>query len=280
MGDDRRVYGAYFTRSHLEELIAEAGFRLCLRQADPSLNTTTYLVRKTPETPRDPRVVNVDDITEFTWIEELQKVVEERLNQPEQQTIWLQSTEVRNNGTLGLALCFVEENLKYNRFRTLADISVKKKYREGPSRVRIDDEHIQKMMQLDLHANNYRDGVWGSVRHIVVKDDEAHTFKDVEHAFINTTIRGDVSSLTWVESPNQFFEATPDRPTELELCHVYYSAVNFRDVMLAYGRLPPDAIPGQFADRECLLGMEFAGRLKNGQRVMGILPGKLSEMSA
>jgi len=42
--------------------------------------------------------------------------------------------------------------------------------------------------------------------------------------------------------------------------------------MLAYGRLPPDAIPGQFADRECLLGMEFAGRLENGRRVMGILP--------
>lgn len=42
--------------------------------------------------------------------------------------------------------------------------------------------------------------------------------------------------------------------------------------MLAYGRLPPDAIPGQFADRECLLGMEFSGRLKEGTRVMGILP--------
>ena len=53
---------------------------------------------------------------------------------------------------------------------------------------------------------------------------------------------------------------------------VYYAPINFRDVMLAYGRLPPDAIPGNFADRECLLGMEFAGRLKDGTRLMGILP--------
>lgn len=53
---------------------------------------------------------------------------------------------------------------------------------------------------------------------------------------------------------------------------MYYAAINFRDVMLAYGRLPPDAIPGQFADRECLLGMEFAGRLNDGTRWMGILP--------
>ncbi len=28
----------------------------------------------------------------------------------------------------------------------------------------------------------------------------------------------------------------------------------------------------QFADRECLLGMEYAGRLKDGTRLMGILP--------
>lgn len=75
--------------------------------------------------------------------------------------------------------------------------------------------------------------------------DEIHLYKDVDHAFINTLIRGDVSSLTWFESPNQFFEDTCQKNSSLELCHVYYSAINFRDVMLAYGRLPPDAIPGQ-----------------------------------
>jgi fatty acid synthase len=131
---------------------------------------------------------------------------------------------------------FSEENLKFNRFRTLADISIKKKNREGPPKIKIEDPAIQSILQLDLHANNYRDGVWGSVRHIVVKDDDAHTYKEVEHAFINTLVRGDVSSLTWVESPNQYFETSPNRPSDLELCSVYYSAVNFRDVMLAYGR--------------------------------------------
>lgn len=95
----------------------------------------------------------------------------------------------------------------------------------------------------------------------------------MEHAFINTLVRGDVSSLTWVESSNQYFLQAQHRlGPAFELCSVYYAAVNFRDVMLAYGRLPPDAIPGQFADRECLLGMEFAGRLQNGRRMMGILP--------
>lgn len=75
--------------------------------------------------------------------------------------------------------------------------------------------------------------------------DDAHSYKMVEHAFINTLVRGDVSSLTWVESPNQYFEFIRDRMPSTELCSVYYAAINFRDVMLAYGRLPPDAIPGQ-----------------------------------
>lgn len=72
-----------------------------------------------------------------------------------------------------------------------------------------------------------------------------HLYKEVNHAFINTLVRGDVSSLTWFESPNQFFEDSVKTDPSLQLCHVYYSAINFRDVMLAYGRLPPDAIPGQ-----------------------------------
>lgn len=75
--------------------------------------------------------------------------------------------------------------------------------------------------------------------------DESHSYKMVEHAFINTLVRGDVSSLTWVESSNQYFEHIQERLPYHELCSVYYAAVNFRDVMLAYGRLPPDAIPGQ-----------------------------------
>ena len=267
-----RVYGTYFTEAQLTEIFKEAGYRICIYQADPALLTSTYVIRKIPTQARDPAIMDIDDIDKFTWIEPLQKTIEERLNEPDWKTVWLKSTRIRNNGTLGIALCFVEENLKFNRFRTLCDISVKKENRTGPPVIKMDSDEVKEIFEKDLHANNYRDGVWGSVRHIVVKDDETHSYKEVEHAFINTLVRGDVSSLTWVESPNQYFDVMQDKKPTHELCSVYFSAVNFRDVMLAYGRLPPDAIPGQFADRECLLGMEFSGRLKDGTRVMGILP--------
>ncbi|KAJ1364192.1 hypothetical protein KIN20_024223 [Parelaphostrongylus tenuis] len=267
-----RQMGTYFTHEQLMHVFKESGFKLCNYQRDPALMTTAYAIRKTETIPRDPVFIDVDDVKEFTWIEPLQKVIEERLNEPDSKTIWLTNTKVRNNGVVGLALCFVEENLKSNRFRSLIDISLNKEHREGPPEVKLDDPETKAIIDLDLHANNYRDGVWGSLRHFVVKDEDAHVVKDCEHAFINTLTRGDVSSLTWFESPNQYFDAIEGRKDTHELCHVYYAPINFRDVMLAYGRLSPDAIPGNFADRECLLGMEFAGRLKDGTRLMGILP--------
>ena len=45
--------------------------------------------------------------------------------------------------------------------------------------------------------------------------------------------------------------------------------------MLATGKLPPDAIPGDLANQECLLGMEFSGRDSDGNRVMGLVPAKV-----
>ncbi|PIC51785.1 hypothetical protein B9Z55_002156 [Caenorhabditis nigoni] len=271
-GDANRQYGQFFTHEQLLKMFETTGFKICNYQSDPALMTTTYAVRRIASVPRDPAFIDVDDIKEFSWIEPLQKTVEERLNEPDSKTIWLVSNKCRNNGIVGLALCFVEENLKSNRFRSAFDMSATKAIRDGPPVWNIGDEETKKIIDLDMHANDYMDGQWGSMRHIVVKDEDAHVYKDCEHAFINTLTRGDVSSLTWFESPNQYFDSMAKTKSSQELCSVYYAPINFRDIMLAYGRLPPDAIPGNFADRECLLGMEFSGRLKDGTRLMGILP--------
>ncbi|CAI5456722.1 unnamed protein product [Caenorhabditis angaria] len=270
--EEDRHYKRFFSHEQLLKIFKESGYKLCSYQSDPSTMTTTYAIRGEAIAPRDPTFVDLDDIKDFTWVEPLQKIVEDRLNEPDSKTIWLVSNKVRNNGLVGLSLCFNEENLKANRFRSAFDMSTVKKIREGPPVWSVNDKEIQEIIKLDLHANNYKDGVWGSMRHIVVKDEDSHVYKDCEHAFINTLTRGDVSSLTWFESPNQYFDAIANKKSTHELCYVYYAPINFRDIMLAYGRLPPDAIPGNFADRECLLGMEFSGRLKDGTRLMGILP--------
>lgn len=41
--------------------------------------------------------------------------------------------------------------------------------------------------------------------------------------------------------------------------------------MLASGKLPPDALPGDLAGQDCILGLEFTGRDTKGRRVMGMV---------
>ena len=57
-----------------------------------------------------------------------------------------------------------------------------------------------------------------------------------------------------------------------ELCDVHYASLNFRDIMLATGKLSIDAIPGHFVDFDTLVGSEFSGVDSTGRRVMGMVP--------
>jgi len=65
---------------------------------------------------------------------------------------------------------------------------------------------------------------------------------NTDTAYVNVLTRGDLSSLHWIESPLRYFNAA-DHPDQ-QLCRVHFTALNFRDIMLATGKLPPDAIPG------------------------------------
>lgn len=47
--------------------------------------------------------------------------------------------------------------------------------------------------------------------------------------------------MRWVCSPLHY---TPATSPGTELCTIYYASLNFRDIMLATGKLSPDAIPG------------------------------------
>lgn len=66
-----------------------------------------------------------------------------------------------------------------------------------------------------------------------------------EYAYINTLMRGDLASLHWIESPLKHWSSMKFKE-HTELCSVSYASLNFRDVMLATGKLPPDAIPGMY----------------------------------
>lgn len=101
---DRR-FGRYFTHEELLKLFKDTGFKLCNYQRDPALMTTSYIIRKSPTIPRDPVFIDVDDVKEFTWIEPLQKVIEERLNEPDSKTIWLTNTKVIITSKFSVVIC-------------------------------------------------------------------------------------------------------------------------------------------------------------------------------
>ena len=73
----------------------------------------------------------------------------------------------------------------------------------------------------------------------------------------------------WIASHLKY---APGTQSTTELCKVNYTSLNFRDIMLATGKLPPDALPGDLAHQDCILGMEFSGRNQSEQRIMGLLP--------
>lgn len=56
--------------------------------------------------------------------------------------------------------------------------------------------------------------------------------KNVEHSYVNCRKFGDLSSFEWIESHVKYAARTNE-----ELVHIYYSALNFKDVMLATGKL-------------------------------------------
>ncbi|XP_031628631.1 fatty acid synthase-like [Contarinia nasturtii] len=122
----------------------------------------------------------------------------------------------------------------------------------------------------DLIINVYKNGGWGTFRHL--KLDEVSNIP-VKHAYVNALTKGDLSSLSWIESPltQQMIDPLDKKN---ELCSVYYAPINFRDVMLSTGRLAADALPGDLPTQDCVLGMEFAGRDSNGKRIMAMVQAK------
>lgn len=92
----------------------------------------------------------------------------------------------------------------------------------------------------------------------------------VPGAFVNQATRGDLSSFAWFEAPLRYLSAKD----KSQLVRVAYSALNFRDIMLATGRLPLDAVPVRLAMSDCLLGLEFSGYDLDNKRVMGMVSGR------
>lgn len=127
----------------------------------------------------------------------------------------------------------------------------------------VTNQFYKNQLSLGLGVNVYRNGQWGTYRHLqLIMDDIA--LPRSEHIYGNVLHRGDLSSLNWFEGPLQ--------PKDCDI-DIVYSSINFRDVMLATGRLAVEIYGTNRLDQVCVLGFEFAGYNKRtGKRIMSMVP--------
>lgn len=240
---------------------AVKGTDLTYVAAQVSSGRTYVLLKKTKQKDK-PKIIYVTE-KNFSWLEEVKDALTKAEAEGQEVLLVNQGEEVF--GIIGFMTCL--------------------RYENGGSKVRyvfIQDKNAPKFSstlpfyanQLDkqVMANVLKGGQWGSYRHLRLEQQSDVPSLQVEHAVVNTLVRGDLSSLRWIESPLSYHQ-TENNP-EMELCKVYYTSLNFRDIMLATGKLSPDALPGNAASQECLLGLEFAGRDSKGRRVMGMVDTK------
>ena len=212
-------------------------------------------------------------------------VEQERGEEEEQAQVWLCSVATKQNPVSGLIgmMQALRKELGSARLRCHFDCYTFKDVDEPVSVADIEaSEKFQMSLRRDLIWNCVdSSGNFGSFRHFTINDQLSHqkqscssntseTLNLVQGAYVNNAIRGDLSSFAWFEAPFKYLEGSERE----NLVRVAYSALNFRDIMLASGRLPLDAIPLRLAQSDCLLGLEFSGFDLRGNRVMGMVFGR------
>lgn len=224
--------------------------------------STLLLLRKmAPVDAAKQEVIKVKNMG-YDWVEPLKTKAVEFESKPAGENLWLLAEDAGVSGVVGLTNCLRQETGSHVRCIFNASVKGSNKVADfSPS-----NPAYKEILEKDLVMNIYRDGQWGSYRHVVTQSNGAP--KTVTpYAFLNVQTRGDLSSLQWYESPLRY--ASPSNTASGVLCSVYYAPLNFRDIMLATGKLPPDALPGNLATSDCVLGLEFSGRDPKGRRVMG-----------
>nr|QMX41630.1 fatty acid synthase FAS2 [Dioryctria abietella] len=239
------------------DLLARAGLTLAARQVTATCEYV--LLRPNPTVPKEHVVIDIGEDNEYKWVEPLRAAMKRA--ETEDIRIYVVS-RAADSGVLGLATCLRGEP-GGRAVRVFLLPGARDAFAPAA-------KPYANQVAKDLVCNVLRAGVWGSYRHLLL-DDSTEAQLQVEHAYVNTLTRGDLSSLRWIESPLRYAGEQKWGP-ETELCSVYYAPLNFRDIMLATGKLPPDALPGKLAGQECILGLEFSGRsLSTGKRVMGMV---------
>jgi fatty acid synthase len=152
-------------------------------------------------------------------------------NDNKDENFWLIANDSSINGIIGFMLCLRQEP-GGERIRCIFDYDKNLKLP-----INFSEKPFSDIITNDLAINVLRDGKLGTYRHIsLTKNDELSESYDY---YLNIGQRGDLSSLQWFDSKNVFpMKISNDENSGLVdqiRCNVYYSGLNFHDVLLASG---------------------------------------------
>ncbi|CAG7667448.1 unnamed protein product [Allacma fusca] len=204
------------------------------------------LLRKISMKTEAASVISTDE-KHFNWVESAKDIIQNA----NMKRIVFASTNP-NSGINGFVKCLVKEfsNLNIQCFHAIDQLELNF---VNPTK------YLQDQLNKDLLYNIYSGGLWGYFSNLSIPVDDFRRQKVFERVYANALKLGDLSSLTWIESPLRY--------SKQPLVEVHYSSLNFKDIMLASGQLNQASIGGSKQD-DCVLGLEFSGTLK-GKRVFG-----------
>ncbi|XP_046832942.1 fatty acid synthase-like [Vespa crabro] len=215
------------------------------------------LLRKIEEISKNILFINVRS-NEFNCLKEVQDVLANETQEDNTRVIFVEEGNFES-GLLGFINCLQKETGgKIFRAVLVQDLTAPKFSLELPL--------YSEQFETDLFMNVLRPGnVWGSYRHQLLPSREP---KLMYHAFVNQLSRGDLIALRWLEGP-----ITKDYQKK-NLVRIHYSSLNFKDVMLATGKIGLDVFQQIRKDVDNVLGFEYSGISIGGRRIMGLNPNK------
>lgn len=183
----------------------------------------------------------------FEWVEKLKKL----LDTSDEMIIY---SRFNLSGVLGFFKCLIKEMPEKSLKCFIIDD-------EKAPNFDLSNQYYKNQIELGLTVNILKGGKWGSYRHLSFSQ-EIEAKPLTEHAFVHLLTKGDFSSLSWV---NGHLKSTDDN-----IINIHYSALNFRDILVANQRISVDYEYENRTIFQYKCGFEFSGMTSKGKKVAGM----------
>ena len=216
----------------------------------PTEDETIVMLRYTKPVAPITKFIRIQSNDEsYEWLQELDAAIK-------QGPVLAIAEKEELSGILGLVNCILREP-KGNNLKCVFVVDNKAPLFD------LSHPFYKSQLELGHSINIFKNGQWGSYRHLTLENNIGVSSYP-GHCFANSLTKGDLSALKFFSGPYNYCVPSGN------IVKIKYASLNFRDVMLATGKLSLEITGSKRMDQICVLGFEFAGVTNEGKRVMGM----------